>query len=329
MPSNRKQNNEGAPPLISVVCGVYNGAGSDGGKSLEKSLLSVLQQQHDSFEFIVVDDGSTDNTSDIINRLAASYPQLKSIVLPNNQGLTHALKTGCSAARGQYISRHDVGDFSLPDKLSQLQTAFNEPTIVLACCGTRYQGPNQEFIEDVIPTQPLLDTIYNTEPSSIFGASHHGATMFTRAAYETVGGYRMAFPVAQDIDLWIRLAEVGQYRPVADVLYIATIAPNSLSRRHADTQRQARRLAVTAGQLRRDGKSDRPALTIAEQTLRNTQASVSDRDESAGWYFVGCVIRQQNPRAAMRHFWQAIMLYPWNIKAWVRLCTSSLASLIH
>src|SRR6266404_8121857 len=143
-------------PDISVVMGVYNGEAR-----LRETIDSILSQQDVSLEFIIVDDGSTDQTSQILEDYARHDSRVK-LIQQENQGLTRALITGCAAARGKYIARQDAGDISLPNRLAR-QLAFIErhPDAAFVSCGTRFVGPKGEQLYEVVPdasdlTAPLL-----------------------------------------------------------------------------------------------------------------------------------------------------------------------------
>src|SRR5882672_1865903 len=101
-------------PDISVVMSVYNDAAY-----LSDSIESVLRQDGVSFEFIVIDDGSTDQSGSILNKYAANDPRLR-VVHQKNQGLTASLIVGCSMARGRYIARQDSDDISFSGRLLRL-----------------------------------------------------------------------------------------------------------------------------------------------------------------------------------------------------------------
>src|SRR5688572_6984597 len=102
-------------PEISVVMSVYNGA-----TQLRETIDSVLSQEGVSLEFIVVDDGSTDDTPDILMGCAQKDGRMK-LIRQQNQGLTRALIRGCAEAKGAYIARQDAGDISLPGRLQRLR----------------------------------------------------------------------------------------------------------------------------------------------------------------------------------------------------------------
>ena len=99
-------------PEVSIVMSVYNGA-----CYLRAAVESVLDQQGVSFEFVVVDDGSTDESGAILDEYATRDPRLR-VIHQQNTGLTQALIRGCSEARGEFIARQDADDVSLPGRLA-------------------------------------------------------------------------------------------------------------------------------------------------------------------------------------------------------------------
>src|SRR4051812_12365063 len=115
-------------PVVSVVTSVHNGAAY-----LRDSLHSVLDQEGVAFEVIALDDGSTDGTPDILRQLAAGG-RLR-VISQENQGLTRALHTGCLAARGEFIARHDADDRSLPGRLAKQAALLRaDPSLSMASC---------------------------------------------------------------------------------------------------------------------------------------------------------------------------------------------------
>ena len=119
-------------PLVSVVMSVYNGE-----KFLRESVESILSQTFKDFEFIIINDGSKDQTEKILNE----YESLDTrIILVNqkNEGLTKALARGCKLAKGKYIARQDVDDVSTPKRIEkQVDYLSNHQENVLI--GTWYQ----------------------------------------------------------------------------------------------------------------------------------------------------------------------------------------------
>src|SRR5262245_12696845 len=97
---------------VSVVMSVYNGA-----SSLSVTMNSVLSQAGVDLEFVIVNDGSTDGTGEILDDYALSDSRVR-VIHQKNTGLTGALILGCAAATGEFIARQDVGDTSLPGRLA-------------------------------------------------------------------------------------------------------------------------------------------------------------------------------------------------------------------
>src|SRR5262249_35406589 len=128
-------------PEVSVVMSVYNGA-----SHLAATLDSIFSQKGLEFEFIVVNDGSSDKSGQILNDYAERDSRLR-IIHQENSGLTRALIRGCDAARGEFIARQDVGDVSLPSRLkSQVDLLRQHQDCVLVSCWTDMIGPQGEFL---------------------------------------------------------------------------------------------------------------------------------------------------------------------------------------
>src|SRR5262245_6785124 len=96
---------------VSVVMSVYNGA-----SNLPATINSILSQEGVALEFIVVNDGSTDKTGEILDDYARRDNRVR-VIHQKNTGLTRGLIRGCDAARGEFIARQDAGDISLPERL--------------------------------------------------------------------------------------------------------------------------------------------------------------------------------------------------------------------
>ena len=116
-------------PLVSVVMSVFNGE-----TLLDKSIKSILAQTFTDFEFIIIDDGSTDKTPDIIKKYETDGRVI--VITQENIGLTKSLNKAIKIARGELIARQDADDISLKERLLCLVNEFKKnPALVL--CGTR------------------------------------------------------------------------------------------------------------------------------------------------------------------------------------------------
>jgi glycosyltransferase involved in cell wall biosynthesis len=312
-------------PAISVVMSVYNGA-----YSLRETMDSVLSQEGADLEFIVVNDGSTDATGEILAEYAARDGRIMALS-QDNQGLTRALIAGCAQARGKYIARQDCGDVSLPGRLARQRVILDaEPAVVMVSCATRFVGPCDEELYTVAQLSETLEKgLGELRAESVCGPSHHGSTMFRRSTYEQVGRYRAFFPVAQDLDLWIRFSEVGQCCAMPEVLYRAKLAPGSISATRRDQQLRATHAILACAAARRAGKSEGEDLSrwqIELAGLRARAAGGRTMDEHARfYYFIARVLRRNRPDRSRVYYWKSIRSWVLYAAAWAGLARSMLS----
>jgi glycosyltransferase involved in cell wall biosynthesis len=295
--------------------GVYNSAAE-----LPRTLDSVLSQQGVAFEFIVVDDGSTDDTPAILERQARRDPRLR-VVHQVNAGLTDALARGCDLARGEFIARQDAGgDLSLPGRfMIQVALLRDQPDAILASCATRFVAPDGEWLFDAVIDQRQLDDGLRTLAiPGVMGPSHHGSCLFRRDVYERVGGYRRSFTLAQDLDLWLRMVEAGRLIAMPDLLYQAAWTFGGLTSRLRPEQIRFAELALEAARCRRAG--------LPEPELPNPQRSVAIRgatsrrvELSRFHYFVGSCVANRDPALARKYFWRSLKAHPLHVPAMLRL----------
>ena len=210
-------------PKVSVVTTIYNGE-----KYLEKCVNSILNQTFADFEFIIVDDGSTDKT--LKKLLEINSPRIKIIQQPN-QGQAKALISGIKQARGDLIARLDVDDYSLHDRLKrQVEFMDLNPKVVL--CGSRFE---ELYNKNLLPqrVQFAKTDLEIKRIISHFNPFAHSATMFRRDAYLKVGGYDKSFSIGMDYHLWIRLMEVGEVHNLDEVLTIVRVHDESISMKNS------------------------------------------------------------------------------------------------
>jgi glycosyltransferase involved in cell wall biosynthesis len=302
-------------PEVSVVMGVRNGA-----SSLERTVRSILAQSYDAFEFLVVDDGSTDETPGILASLAKEDQRLR-ILTQENGGLTRALMRGCAESRGRYIARQDAGDVSLPGRLAALAEVLDaDESVGFACGSTEFFGPGGEALyvassAGVDGRFGALDRIALGGP----GPSHHGATMIRRSLYEQSGGYRAAFAMAQDWDLWFRLIESSRFYAVDAIHYQAEVNPMGISMAGIQNQRALGKLAEEAHRLRMLGHPDAGCCAEAKVIGRGGPGRKSSAD---GHYFLGALLLARGHPICRKYLLQAALERPQHLKTWLLLLKS-------
>lgn len=207
------QVNNGFAPKISVVMSVHNGE-----IFLNDSLKSVLCQTLTNFEFVIIDDASTDKTALILQSF--HDPRMRVVRNESNLGLTRSLNIGLAQARGEWIARMDADDVMFPHRLqTQLEKVTGTNSTV---CFTRaiVQEENNNNFKWTWIEQPWDVTVW----TGLFGASYgvHPSVMIKRSTMLQFGGYDEAYPKAQDYELFDRMRAAGEvftYIPEPLLLY--------------------------------------------------------------------------------------------------------------
>jgi glycosyltransferase involved in cell wall biosynthesis len=192
---------------IVAIIPVYNGA-----KYIERSIRSVLDQTVQPTEFIVVDDGSTDNSRDIIERMAAKNPSIRIITKPNG-GQSSARNLGVASSTSSLIAFLDQDDAWYPDHLSELAKPFRKSPSRL---GWVYSDLDQvdidwnmvchEFLQTMPTQHPKRDIVVCLQQDMFILPS---AALITREAFESVGGFDERLSGYEDDDLFLRLFRKG------------------------------------------------------------------------------------------------------------------------
>ena len=209
-------------PLVTVLMPVYNGAAD-----LRKALDSVLCQTYERFEFLVINDGSKDDSASLLD--AIDDPRVK-VVHQENMGLAATLNRGIALARGRYIARQDQDDLSHPDRLEK-QIAYMDAHAECGLLGTR-----AEIWVGDLPTERAHD-----HPSEhavlcfdlLFNNPFvHSSVMLRKEAVLSIGGYTTD-PQRQppeDYELWSRMARRFKVANLPERLLVYREVPLSMSR---------------------------------------------------------------------------------------------------
>jgi glycosyltransferase involved in cell wall biosynthesis len=191
---------------------VYNGQ-----EYLRAAVDSILAQTFTDFEFIIIDDGSSDQSLSILKEYENRDKRIRLISRPN-KGLTKSLNEGVALAKGQYIARMDSDDVALTERFEkQVALLHAMPDLVaiggavqrIDARGTPMNGPDTPISHEEIEAELLMGK---------GGALVHPSLMMRRCAAAAVGGYRERFKTAQDLDLYLRLCEKGRLGNVSDTV---------------------------------------------------------------------------------------------------------------
>jgi glycosyltransferase involved in cell wall biosynthesis len=302
-------------PEISVVMSVYNGL-----KYLPGAIESILAQEQADFEFIIIDDGSTDGSTALSEQYASSDRRIR-FIKQENMGLTRALIRGCQKAKGRFIARQDADDFSMPGRLAKLSDMLrNDSSLAFVSSWAEVIGPEDETLmvykrpadPDAATHQVLYERI---------GPPGHGSVMFRREIYEQVGGYRSEFYYAQDSELWLRMARVGRLAYAQEVLYKYRISDLSLSGNRHSVKQPYADLIDELHEARMTGQSEEPILAKLPSLPRHPAGShLSSQHQTL--YFIGrCLFNRRDPRAT-KYLFRSVWSKPTNWKAWLVLAAS-------
>lgn len=173
---------------------VYNGE-----KYLRPAIESILRQTESDFEFIIVDDGSTDGTKDIIASFTDSRIRY---IRANHSGIVIALNTGISKSSGMYLARMDADDISLPRRF-EIQCQYLDQHQDVAICGTWADLINEQGDVESEMTFPPIEI--GVKDIFLHNPFIHSSVMIRRDTLISVGLYKKSFRHAEDYELWSRL----------------------------------------------------------------------------------------------------------------------------
>lgn len=191
--------NTGAAVTVSVVMATYNK-----GPFLQEAIDSIVSQTFTDWELLIVDDGSTDQTSAILAR--CSDPRIRVLTQPTNVGRSRARNIGLAEARGRYIAICDSDDVARPARLATHVSFLDaHPEIALVSGYMRAFSQAGETIM-MFPLEPAA--IRRRFERGKMGVAH-GASMFRRECFDRLGGYLTDLDYAEDFELFRRFS--GQY----------------------------------------------------------------------------------------------------------------------
>lgn len=192
-------------PLISVIIPVYNGNGY-----LAEAINSILYQSFRNFEVIAIDDGSTDNSYEILKQLAKTDSRLRIYKNPKNLNISRTLNRGIKLAKGQYIARMDADDISLKNRFcQQMKFLKKHPQVVILGGQVKTIDITGKLIGKKlfpITDKQIREALYTTNP-----IQHPTAIINRSLLPKNFSWYNPDLPPAEDYDLFFRLGQYGKY----------------------------------------------------------------------------------------------------------------------
>ena len=212
-------------PIVSVLMPAYNSE-----KYIAESIESILNQTFKDFEFIIINDGSTDNTANIVREYAANDPRIKFIDNKKNQGVAKIRNELLNAANGQYLAYQDSDDISLPHRL-KIQVDFLDSHPDISVVGAALECfPKYEKM-DWIRNPKLLDFYFgNSVPNPVAMLRKQDIDKYNLKYNET-------YQTCEDYDFWVRCVRFLKIHNLPNVLLKYRVLDNSLSHNNPNLEK--------------------------------------------------------------------------------------------
>jgi glycosyltransferase involved in cell wall biosynthesis len=283
-----------SPPLVSVLMAAYNRE-----RYLAQAVESILNQTFAAFELIVIDDGSTDRSLAILQAYAQQDSRIR-LISRENRGIPKTRNELVQQASADLLAIMDSDDVALPDRLA-LQVAYMQHHPAVVCLGGAFQLIDAKGRLIKTLTVPLT----NPEIQRLILAGHPGVpqpcAMLRRQTVLQVGGYNETMTQAEDLDLWLRLGEVGELANLPAALVQYRLHPDSVSEQDNPLQRQKAREACEQAWQRRGiaGKfeADTPWRPGADRQSRHRFMM------QYGWWAFSSSQRQTSLIYALKAIW--------------------------
>lgn len=215
-------------PLVSVITPAYNAE-----KYIAKTIESILSQTYKNFEYIIVDDASTDSTWDIIQEYANKDSRIKAFKNENNLYIAGNRNKGLDKASGKYIVWQDADDISLPIRI-EIQVKFMENNPQVGICGAFLQSFEGDKDMDIrkypLDDKTLRKNIFRYSPVA------QPAAIIRKKTLDEVGKYDLSTPPAEDIDMSFRIGKNYKFANIPEVLIRYREHPDSATFKKLRTQ---------------------------------------------------------------------------------------------
>lgn len=238
-------------PAISVAMSVYNGE-----RFLSEAIESVLAQSWHDFEFLILDDGSSDSSLEIIRRHAVADSRIR-VIARENRGLVASLNQLLTEARAPLVARMDADDICAPQRFER-QIAFLAARPDHGVVGSLSFDidENGDSFPLIAPEHPLTHAQFLAHIASGGPLLAHPTVMYRRDVVLAAGGYHAAFRHCEDYDLWLRLAHATRIANLPERLLRYRHYAGQVSNRHALEQQIGVAVSRLAYFERRAGRPD-------------------------------------------------------------------------
>ena len=293
-----------SPPALSVVMPLYNGE-----RYLAATMDGLLTQSFTDFELLIMDDGSSDGSVALAETYAKNDNRIQ-IFRRENRGIPKTVNELFGMMKGRFVTRSDADDISEPGRFAR-QVAHLEAHPDVVALGGQALYMDEDGRPIFVPRLPL-------DHDRIDGMNLGGRTAFVQSsvmmradAVREIGGYDEDYPFAQDLDMWLRLAEIGRLENLEDVVLRYRFTTSGISGSSVERQSQLARQACEAAWKRRGLE---PQTFVTERWRPNSDDASSRHDFFLKW---GWQAWRAGHTDTARHFFrEATGLQPMSWPAW-------------
>lgn len=290
-------------PTISVLMSVYNGQ-----RYVAEAVESILNQTYSDFEFIIIDDGSTDRSLRILQRYARGDERIRLVSRPNT-GYIDALNEMLTMARGKLIARMDADDVSLPQRFER-QLAFMRAHPQTVCIGggyemVDYKGRSLRVFEEL----KVGNADIQQAALSGFTPICHPTAMMRKWAVDAVGGYDKRYYPGEDLDLWLRMGEIGELDNLSETVLRYRYHDASTSALNHERQLDSMRRSCESAWRRRGIEGVFGVTPFRHGNDRNSRHEVNLRH---GWW----IFNNGHRTGALEYGLRVVAIKPLSIESW-------------
>lgn len=279
-------------PRVSVLLPVRNG-----GLFLEEAIRSVLMQTFKDFELLIYDDGSTDQTSQVISEFVSADSRTM-LVGGETVGITKALNHLAACASGSILARMDADDICTTKRFEAQVKHLDDNSNCIAV-GGQIESIDNHGNSRGTSNYPLDHRGIHSAHLKGITQMAHPSTMFRKDAFEKVGGYDESLRYSQDLDLWLKLGEIGELNNLERNMLQYRTHQSSISTEKRSDQWKFARMAVEKA-FQRNAHGQQQEINLSELYRQHA----------------GFERREANKPMAQRLAWHAFKLNPSNPMTW-------------
>lgn len=271
---------------------------------IAEAVESILAQTYTDFEFLIIDDGSTDGSLEILKRYEAQDKRIK-LKSRTNTGYVVALNEMLAEAKGEFIARMDADDISMPQRFKkQLLYLNNHPECDVLGTAAIWIDPDGKLLHEHYPPTEHVE-IDNHNLVKLEASIYHPSVLMRKSVFDLIGYYDENLSGAEDLDIWLKIAEKSQLANLREPLLRYRFHMQKVGIANKDKQNNAALLAAKNAHRRR---------CLNEPTFPDQRTSIKQSDQLRTWSW--WALGSRNIPTARKHAFHAVILSPLCTKNW-------------